>query len=124
MILLIFREGKGREKEGEKRERVVASHACPPLGTWPATQACALTGNRISDPLVHRLALNPLSHTRQGSAFFLLGICEENFLWVSHQCYISIWNILEFYGENVWKKTERQRNDQKGEECLIQIQIR
>ena len=34
---------------------------------WPATQACALTGNRICDPLVHRPALNPLSHTSQGS---------------------------------------------------------
>ena len=38
----------------------------PDLGTWPATQACALTGNRTSDPLVHRPALNPLSHTSRG----------------------------------------------------------
>ena len=36
---------------------------CAPYrGTWPATQACALTGNRTNDPLVHRLALSPLSH--------------------------------------------------------------
>ena len=28
---------------------------CPQLGTWPKTQACALTGNRTGDPLVHRL---------------------------------------------------------------------
>ena len=34
----------------------------PLLGTWPATQACALTGNQTSDPLICRLALNPLSH--------------------------------------------------------------
>ena len=40
--------------------------ACPPLGTRPATQACALTGNRTSDPLGHRLTLNPLSYTSQG----------------------------------------------------------
>ena len=26
----------------------------PLLGTWPITQACALTGNRTSDPLSHR----------------------------------------------------------------------
>ena len=39
---------------------------CPLVGTWPASQACALTGNQTSDPLVHRLALNPLSHTSQG----------------------------------------------------------
>ena len=36
----------------------------PPVGTWPTTQACALTGNRTHDPLVRRLVLNPLSHTR------------------------------------------------------------
>ena len=41
------------------------SHA-PHWGTWPATQTCALTGNRTDDPLVCRPALNPLSHTGQG----------------------------------------------------------
>ena len=35
-------------------------------GTRPATQARTLTGNWASDPLVHRLVLNPLSHTIQG----------------------------------------------------------
>ena len=39
---------------------------CLLLGTWPTTQACALPGNRASNPLVHRSALNPLSHTSQG----------------------------------------------------------
>ena len=39
---------------------------CPEYGTWPATQACALTGNRTSNTLVCRPALNPLSHTSQG----------------------------------------------------------
>ena len=33
----------------------------PILGTWPATQACALTGKRTSDLLVHRPVLSPLS---------------------------------------------------------------
>ena len=27
------------------------------LGTWPATQALALTGNQTGNPLLHRLAL-------------------------------------------------------------------
>ena len=36
------------------------------LGTWPKTKACALTGNQIRYPLVHRPELNPLSHTSQG----------------------------------------------------------
>ena len=46
---------------------------CPLLGTWLATQACALTGNRTSDPLVHRPALNSLSHTSQGPSADSLG---------------------------------------------------
>ena len=45
--------------------------ARPLLGTWPATQACALTGNQTSDPLVHRPALSPLSHTSRGQEAFL-----------------------------------------------------
>ena len=44
---------------------------CPLLGTWPATQACALTGNQTSDSLVHRPVLNPLSHTSQGRVLIL-----------------------------------------------------
>ena len=35
------------------------------LEAWPATQACALTGNRTGDPLVLRPVLNPLSHISQ-----------------------------------------------------------
>ena len=38
------------------------------LGSWPTNQACALTGNRTSDLLVCWLALNPMSHTSQGSS--------------------------------------------------------
>ena len=39
----------------------------PQLGTRPATQACTLAGNRTGNLLVHRPALNPLSHTSQGA---------------------------------------------------------
>ena len=63
--LFIFREGKG----GRKRERNISVWlplTRPLLGTWPATQACALTGNRTGDPLVCRLAFSPLIHTSQG----------------------------------------------------------
>ena len=45
----------------------------PLPGTWPATQACALTGNQTSDPLVCRMALNPRSPASQGSTSFLNG---------------------------------------------------
>ena len=47
----------------EIHDRLPLTH--PQMGTWPATQACALTGNRTSGPLVCRLARNPLSHTSQ-----------------------------------------------------------
>ena len=72
--LFIFREGKG----GRKRERhinVWLPLVCPLLGTWPATQACALTEHRTGDPLVRRMALNPLSHTSQGLWLFLILTC-------------------------------------------------
>ena len=54
---LFFRE-KGREGERERTISVWLPLTRPLLGTWPTTQACALTGNRTSDPLVLRLALN------------------------------------------------------------------
>ena len=70
-------------KEGRERGRGGEKHGCgcaretdwlpltrPQLGTWPAAQACALTGNPTSNPAVLRLALNPLSHTNQGQQFF------------------------------------------------------
>ena len=63
---IYFQREREGEREGMKYQRVFASHVVPPLGTWPATQACALTGNQTSDPLVHRPVLNPLSHTSQG----------------------------------------------------------
>ena len=57
---------EGREKERERNTNMWLLLMCPPLGTWPTTQASALTGNQASNPLVHRLALNPLSYTSQG----------------------------------------------------------
>ena len=46
----------------------------PYWGTWPVTQACALTGNQTSDLLVHRPMLNPLSHTSWGkTGLWVLG---------------------------------------------------
>ena len=41
----------------------------PQLGTWPATQACAMTGNQTDDLFVLRLALKSRSHTSQ--AYFI-----------------------------------------------------
>ena len=45
--------------------------AHPQLGTWHATQVCALTGNQTGDLLVRKQALNLLSHTSQGVILIL-----------------------------------------------------
>ena len=62
---LFLERGEGGIK-GEKHQRARETSkrplTHPQLGIWPATQACALTGNRTSDPLVHRSAPTPLSH--------------------------------------------------------------
>ena len=60
-ILFIFKQ-RGGEGEREGNSSVWLPLTRPALGTWPATQACALTGNQTSDPLVRRPVLNPLSH--------------------------------------------------------------
>ena len=70
LIYLFLDRGEEREKEREKSINVWLPLTRPPLGTWPATQACALSGNQTRNPLVHRPVLNPLSHTSQG--YFLI----------------------------------------------------
>ena len=44
-IYLFLERGEGREKERERNINVWLPLARPLLGTWPATQECALTGN-------------------------------------------------------------------------------
>ena len=71
LFIYFQREGEGgrnRGRETSMYERNInwLALACPLLGTWPATQACALTRNRTGDLSVCRLALSPLSHTSQG----------------------------------------------------------
>ena len=66
-ILFNFRErGERKEKKQERNTNVWLPLVHPLLGTWPITHTCALTGNWTGDPLVHKPALNPLSHTSQG----------------------------------------------------------
>ena len=69
--LLIFRERR-REGEGEKQQCIWSPLAQPLLGTQPATQAYALTGNQTGNPLICRLVLSPLSHIIQGETGFFL----------------------------------------------------
>ena len=66
LFYLFLYTGEGNEKERERIVNVWLLLMHPLLGTWPTTQARALSGNQTGDPLVLRLVLNPLSHTSQG----------------------------------------------------------
>ena len=62
IVFIYILRGEGREKERERNINQLAL-ARPHLETWPATQACALTGNCTGDLLVHRpVAFNPEAH--------------------------------------------------------------
>ena len=91
-IYLFLDRGGGREKEKERNINVWLPLMWPLLETWPATQARALTGNQISDPLVHRPALNPLSHTSQGRCFCFL---KHNLHCSTKIVSYYLWNHLE-----------------------------
>ena len=64
-FIYVYR-GEGREKERERNINVWLPLLRPLLGTWPATQACAPSGNRTLHPWLRRPGLNPLSHSSQG----------------------------------------------------------
>ena len=83
-IYLFIDRREGREKE-RKRNNVWLPLMHPQLGTWPATQACALTGNRTSDPLLLRLVLNPLNHTCQGQSFLFVTPVEISQIFLNYQ---------------------------------------
>ena len=53
ILCIYFYRGEGREKERERNLNVWSSLVRPLLGTWPATLACALTGNWTGHPLLH-----------------------------------------------------------------------
>ena len=63
-MYLFLERGREGEREGEKYHCVVASPT-PSTGDLAATQACALTGNQTSDPLVCSQVLSPPRHTSQ-----------------------------------------------------------
>ena len=62
----LFLEREEGKKKEERNINVWLPLTRPLLGTWPAIQACALTGNQTGNSLILRPALNPLSHTSQG----------------------------------------------------------
>ena len=71
----MFRE---RGKEGERRKRGRETSVCgcllrtPYWGTWPATQACALTGNRTAGLLGHRPCAQSTELRQPGLDHFIL----------------------------------------------------
>ena len=72
--------------------------ASPQPGSWPTTQACALTGNQTGDLSFHRTVLNPLSHTSQREIFTVFDWLQVTVLkvhahagcgggwWLAHTC--------------------------------------
>ena len=81
-INFFLERSEGKEKEREGNISVWLPLACPLLQTRPATQACALIGNRTGDPLLCRPELNPLSHISQGSTviFSKSSLIEKSWL--------------------------------------------
>ena len=68
-FIYLFLETGEREGDRERNINVWLPLARPLLGTWPETQASALTGKPTCDPLVRRLVLNPLSLTAGAENF-------------------------------------------------------
>ena len=97
-----------RQERREKHQWLPLTH--PLLGTWPSTQACALTGNQTNDLLVHRLVLDPQSHTSQG--------CHHYFL-SSFGTGLS----LGFQGKMKTNKQERMRKESAAVVCRCLITI-
>ena len=87
ILFIIFRQWGGREKQMERNINEWLPLMRPPPATWSTIQACALTGNWTSDPLVHRLVFNPLSHTSQVLVYHSLkaGAVLEELLCVHRQ---------------------------------------
>ena len=80
----LFLEGKG-EKEGEKHQCVVAS-CMPPTRDLAHNPGMCPDWESTSDPLVWRLALNPLSHTIQALIIICI-IMSLVFQLVVHLCF-------------------------------------
>ena len=90
-IYLFLDKGEGREKERQRNINVWLPLAHPLPGTQPTTQAWALTRNWTSNPLVHRLALNPLSPIARAKYYLVLLLSVILF---------NYWDIYIFYISN------------------------
>ena len=91
-IYLFLERGERREKERERIINVWLPLPHPLLGTWPETQACALTGNQTGIPFICRQALSS-TETHQPGLFWKP---FKNIYWVLlhaefHVCYLFLW---------------------------------
>ena len=64
---ILFIHFERERKGGRKKEREMFINVWENPGTWPATQACALTGNQTLNLSVYRPMLNPLNHTSKAN---------------------------------------------------------
>ena len=126
--LFIFREGERREKERERSINVWLPLTCLLLGTWPATQACALTGNWTSSLLIHSPVLNPLSHTSQvlNSSDYvrkgLIGTSTHSSLWL-HSFSMFLGNAPHFQASpHKWDGEKRHLPQMVSKHMLYQFQ--
>ena len=62
----------GREKERERNIYVWLPPARPAPGTWPETQACALTGNQTCKPLLSQAHAQSTELYQPGPEILLL----------------------------------------------------
>ena len=85
-IYFFLERGKGKEKERERNISVWLPLVRPLLGTWHVTQAGALSGNWTSSPLVHRLALNPRSHTSHSCRYICSWYTRFSWVFYSSTC--------------------------------------
>ena len=105
-LLFFLERGEGKEKERERNINVWLPFTLPVLVTWPATQACALTGNQTSNPLVHRPMLNPLSYTSQGIYFLFNPILLMKYS--GHDCLNDFSHLLLDWNHTVKNIGQRQ----------------
>ena len=98
-FIYLFLE-RGREGQRERNINVWMPLVRPLLWTWPATQACALTGNWTVNALVCRRVLNLLSHTSQGDSLCLL-VLNYTVAWMYH--ILSVSHLKDFLVASSYK---------------------
>ena len=82
-FIYLFLE-KGREKDRERNVNVWLPLMCPQLGTWPATQACALTEKYNQQPFGLQAGALSIEPQQPGLYFIILilgifPLCNSSF---------------------------------------------